>query len=89
MRDDLISRQTALDALAAIADEVEDGEGFDYQRWCDYFSDLPSAQKTGRWEIYIISGVDGEGCKCSECGFEGAPYWDYCPNCGAKMEETE
>lgn len=50
---------------------------------------LPSAQKTGRWEIYIISGLDGEGCRCSECGFEGAPYWDFCPNCGARMEGVE
>lgn len=40
----------------------------------------------GKWEIYFISMLDGEGCKCSECGFEGVPYWDYCPNCGAKME---
>ena len=41
--------------------------------------------KTGNWEIYVISAYDGEGCKCSECGFEGVPYWDYCPNCGADM----
>lgn len=46
--------------------------------------ELPE-RKTGKWEIYIISMLDGEGCKCSECGFEGAPYWDYCPNCGADM----
>lgn len=43
-------------------------------------------RKTGKWEIYVISMLDGEGCRCSECGFEGAPYWHYCPNCGAKME---
>ena len=45
--------------------------------------------KTGRWEIYVISMLDGEGCKCSECGFEGVPYWDFCPNCGARMEDGE
>ena len=43
-------------------------------------------QKKGHWEIYVISMLDGEGCKCSECGFEGVPYWDYCPNCGARLE---
>lgn len=42
-------------------------------------------RKKGRWEIYVISMLDGEGCKCSECGFEGVPYWDFCPNCGADM----
>lgn len=42
-------------------------------------------RKRGRWEIYIISMIDGEGCRCSECGFEGASYWEFCPNCGADM----
>ena len=42
-------------------------------------------RKKGRWEIYVISPFDGEGCRCSECGTEGVPYWDYCPNCGARM----
>lgn len=43
----------------------------------------------GRWEIYVISMLDGEGCKCSECGFEGVPYWNFCPNCGADMREQD
>ena len=42
-------------------------------------------RKTGKWEIYVISPFDGEGCRCSECKYEGAPYWDFCPNCGADM----
>ena len=50
---------------------------------------LPPAQperKKGHWEIYVISMLDGEGCKCSECGFEGTPHWVSCPNCDARME---
>lgn len=49
---------------------------------------LPPAQperKKGHWQIYIISMLDGEGCKCSECGHEGVPDWDFCPYCGADM----
>jgi len=46
---------------------------------------VEEGRKKGEWEIYVISMLDGEGCKCSECGFEGVPYWDYCPNCGADM----
>ena len=47
--------------------------------------DAKPEHKPGHWETYIISMLDGEGCKCSECGFEGVPYWDFCPNCGADM----
>ena len=43
-------------------------------------------RKKGHWQIYIISMLDGEGCKCSECGHEGVPYWDFCPNCGTEMD---
>lgn len=46
---------------------------------------IVTKRKRGKWEIYIISMIDGEGCRCSECGFEGASYWEFCPNCGADM----
>jgi hypothetical protein len=42
-------------------------------------------QKPGKWEIYIISMLNGEGYRCSECGSEGVPYWNFCPSCGADM----
>lgn len=44
-------------------------------------------RKPGKWIIYTVSMFDGEDCKCSECGQTScAPYWNFCPNCGAKME---
>ena len=61
-------------------------EAEEYQRIIDRFMAFASAQperKPGHWETYIISMLDGEGCRCSECGFEGVPYWNFCPNCGA------
>ena len=45
--------------------------------------------RRGKWIIYVVSPFDGEDVKCSECGQRGcAPYWDYCPHCGARMEEV-
>jgi hypothetical protein len=38
---DCISRQTVLDALAEISHEVDDGYGFDYAKWREYFCELP------------------------------------------------
>ena len=41
----------------------------------------------GEWEIYTVSPFDGEDCRCSNCGQSGcAPYWNFCPNCGARMK---
>lgn len=62
--------------------------------------DMPTIEaepvKHGRWEI-IVDDYDCEMMKCSCCGSE---FYDgdndtvdcmlnYCPNCGAKMEEEQ
>lgn len=85
---DLISRQAAIEEQESymhdhLLDGYEDGRAM-----IAILKKLPSVEperREGRWEIYVISMLDGEGCRCSECGFEGAPYWNYCPNCGADM----
>lgn len=41
---DTISRQAAIDALDDIESEVADGDGFQYEKWREYFCELPSAQ---------------------------------------------
>lgn len=97
---DTISRQAAIDALAKNMPALTTPDGCGeldhdiqvtdeaYVDCMQIIQELPSAQpKTGKWEIYVISMFDGEGCRCSECGFEGVPYWDYCPYCGCHMLE--
>ena len=32
--------------------------------------------------------IDEQGYVCSECGFIGVDNFNYCPNCGAKMDEV-
>ena len=46
---------------------------------------IKSQQTTGRW---IDSHIpESTLCECSECGFTcGAYSFNYCPDCGAKME---
>ena len=44
-----------------------------------------SVTKKAKWEIYMISYFDGEGCRCSLCGNEGTPDDNFCSNCGADM----
>ena len=33
--------------------------------------------------------IDEQGYVCSECGFIGVDNFNYCPSCGAKMDEVE
>ena len=84
--DDLISRQAL---MKEFSDFVRKSNNSDFVRvptWNDAVSlveSMPSAQpeqKHGRWAI-------DNGCVCcSECG-EPNMEWNYCPNCGARMEE--
>ena len=44
----------------------------------------------GRWKGKPIAGYST--VKCSECGYvfmENSGKWNYCPNCGAKMDEIK
>lgn len=46
--------------------------------------------KHGRW---IVVSEYPKKAECSYCGYpvehELVCWWDYCPNCGAKMDEVE
>ena len=42
--------------------------------------------KMGHW---IFDEVLDRHYYCSECKSMGVDYWDYCPNCGAKMQEVK
>ena len=46
----------------------------------------PVTQKSGKWEFHCQ-----HWSKCSICGYADkfAEKWNYCPNCGAKMENVE
>ena len=88
---DYIDRQAAISTVENLSVRCEG----DYDVYVDClkqaFEELPSADvqpvRHGHWEIYVISPFDGEDVRCSECGTCGcAPYWDYCPHCGAKMK---
>lgn len=95
---DLIDRQAAIDLIMYIlADKTATHNG-----WIDPYyviqklRDIPSAQKTGKWESLGLSreGVEEwQEAQCSVCGlWHTTPYlyyyehYKYCPNCGARME---
>ncbi len=104
MRDDLISRQAAIEAIDAVfpvdpmKSEYAQGIACGAALAKTYVEQLPSAQlerNKGKWIVDVLAD---NIYRCSECGVDapveptgGTEYKsNYCPNCGAKMEgETE
>lgn len=82
--DDLISRQAAIDALCR-----GEGCGNICRRALEH---LPTAEKKGKWIEHNPHkwglGIVGIVFECSECGEKVyCEACNYCPNCGARMEE--
>ena len=54
---------------------------------------LPSAQRTGKWldDGQYDNFFPHHEWRCSECGEHvleiGVPWFNYCPHCGARMDE--
>ena len=93
-KDDLISRQAAIDAIGRL-DIPEDMCVFEILSHIELeIGNLPSAQperKKGKWikadsQQYFRKHYP---CfTCSECGYrkDSQKKWNYCPNCGARMD---
>lgn len=93
--DDLISRQAAIDAILHCENhdmkhDFEFNEGLIVAM--NALDELPTAEKKGKWIKDRLSSTLGGSYgvyRCSECesSYQDIGYgWNYCPNCGAKME---
>lgn len=97
---DLIDRE---EALTALRDTLKSGGKSKGLRPVTFemiwaIKSLPSAEpKTAVWVGEGDGYFDGEivldTWYCSKCNYlydyDEKPDWNYCPNCGAKMEEAE
>lgn len=74
------------DVMEALEDLARNGS---QSRFCKY------EQKRGRWEVTKYLNIEGYFYKCSECRSEFdclCDYlddWQFCPICGARMENEE
>ena len=97
--DDVVSRQTAIDAFERFIHElgIED-EPYNYGEMALSVKNVPPVNpqpKTGHW-IECMPGGAEEWCyKCSECNFWkykksiNLSKFKFCPNCGAKMVDSQ
>lgn len=72
--------------------QVGDYSTSEWNELVDAIINLPSAEKRGRWEDKEDPyGFFDTIPVCSECGHTTTmrEKYNYCPNCGAKMEESE
>lgn len=86
--DALVAKMKALN----IWHETEYQEGY-FDGFNDGIAEVEEApaieaepMKHGRWDGPFKVSADDVGYKCSVCGEYGVPCWNYCPNCGAKMD---
>ena len=95
MKDDLISRQAAIEVADAVWSVTGDKN---VAKVWDQIRNLPSVQerKKGRWERhYTRPNVYADLLwHCSVCGYKNENsfanvYHKFCPNCGAHMEGEE
>lgn len=91
---DLISRKAAIKAIDNLPNCYNGySDTYDKAYIIGVLEELPSVEKHGRW-----AKAERDGCwsyseaykQCSECGKVTflAKEMNYCPNCGAKMEEA-
>jgi len=86
--DDTISRQAAIDAIQKL-NIPEDMCVFEIISHIEVeIATLPSAQpKHGKWHTKNNGFVVLDVCdQCMRSVRHVAPFYDYCPHCGAKME---
>lgn len=79
--DDCVNRNDVIDAF---------GHGNSYYTSDDIIKiikSLPSVEPIIKKAKWIEDGYYDLPCVCSYCGEEGSYEMEYCPNCGARMEE--
>lgn len=87
---DLISRQAALDALRDAQNYAVNSYHQGLIRAHKIITDLPPVkQKRGKWKTEWHDFFHVKLPVCSYC-LEFSPFkYDYCPRCGAKMDEEK
>lgn len=93
---ELISKKKLLETIEPMVGKFDDDGEFWWSRESILraINNAPTVEerKEGRWETVnfktIPTGRISKAKKCSECGKRKDKYvvWNFCPNCGAKIQ---
>ena len=83
---DLIDRQAAYETLT---DYYHHRTDIQHTALREALNKVPSAERKGHWMKKWHTVFKEELPCCSECNNFMAFRWDYCPNCGARMDTFE
>lgn len=65
------------------------GSNPQYIRWLNHAPTVDAVPvRHGKW-IDDSNGIEGAWNYCSVCGEQAIDLYDFCPNCGARMDEHE
>lgn len=89
-----VDKQALLDTLPSVKEDMQISL---YGAVADFIikvNAIPAADvepvKHGHWTETVIPGeVPDYDCVCSLCGKSGLPIYNFCPNCGAKMDKEK
>ena len=79
--DDLISREEAYNVLTEYYHHKTD---IQHQELREAPSKVPSAERYAKWEYVDYGGMGNY--HCTTCLAIGNKNYNYCPNCGARMD---
>ena len=93
MTNDAISREAVTYAIDTIKPQTDETWYSFYQKTLTRISKLPSVQpsRKGHWIVGSDTDIKGETVywfTCSECNSDRGQHTNYCPDCGAKMDNT-
>ena len=83
--EEFMERYKVIDTMQVYTNGAELVPIFRMKQWFEHL--LTAKQRTGKW--VLMSDCTGKYYACSWCGHEGYSGMNYCPNCGAKMEESD